>query len=74
MSQNPTRRHAGFTVSELLIGISLSLIRMHEQYAETGRVPESYTLGGRKGAALSLSSPAVVGRAPVVPPLSLGNR
>lgn len=53
-----------------VLGISLSLIRMHEQYAETGRVPESYAIGGR-GTGVALTSPAVSGRAPVVPPLEI---
>lgn len=54
----------------VVMGISLALIRMHEQYAETGRVPESYAIGGRGGAATS--SAAAVPRAPVVPPLLRG--
>lgn len=56
-----------------ILGISLSLIRMHEQYAETGRVPESYALGGRSSG-LVLSGPATAGRGPTVPPLAIGNR
>jgi O-antigen ligase len=60
----------------IVMGLSLALIRMHEVYAETGRVPESYVLGGGGGSGRLLppSTSPVVPRAPVVPPIRIRNQ
>lgn len=42
----------------ILMGICLALIHLHEQYAETGRVPESFAIGGRSSESSSPASRA----------------
>jgi O-antigen ligase len=51
----------------ILMGIALTLIRLHERYAETGRVPERFDItGGPADTGLFPTAPPPVVRHPVV--------
>jgi hypothetical protein len=58
----------------IVMGLSLALIRMHEQYAETGRVPAGWAVGRGSGRAVAAPAPTTVRRAPVVPAIPARNR
>jgi len=57
----------------IIMGMSLALIRLHEYYAETGQVPQSFAIGGpttpRRGPTTANVRRAVV----VAPPASFSN-
>ena len=50
----------------VIMGISLALIHLHDLYAETGKVPERFAIGGRGGPSGSPAERRVVVPPPVV--------